>query len=102
MHISFSWSYTSEVTESLALEWSVDNFIYIKLLGLLSWFQLIKARAKVDKVFLLRIIKLVSLAPVIGDSIGKDLPILVERALGDGLVTSFTGLQLGSGVFVPE
>ena len=44
-------------------------------------------------VFLLRIVELVAPAPVIGDSIGEYLAILVEDTLGDGLVAGLAGLE---------
>ena len=43
-----------------------------------------------------------ALAPVVGDCVGKDVAVLVEARLGDGLLALLAGLQLSSGVLVPE
>ena len=72
------------------------------LLSLLPWLQLLKAGPQEYVVLLLGVVELVALAPVIGHSVGKDLPILVESRLRDRLLTSLAGLQLGAGVLVPE
>ena len=72
------------------------------VLSLLPWFQLLKARPQEDVVFLLCVVELVAFAPIIRHSIGKDLPVLVEGGLGDGLLTRLASLQLGASVLVPE
>ena len=72
------------------------------VLSLLPWLQLLKAGPQEYVVLLLGVVELVALAPVIGHSVGKDLPILVESGLRDRLLTSLAGLQLRAGVLVPE
>ena len=70
------------------------------LLG--SGFEIFKTTLEEDVVLLLGIVVLVSLAPVVADSVGEDLTILVEGALGDGQLARLAVLQLGPGVLVPE
>ena len=72
------------------------------VLSLLPWLQLLKAGPQEDVVLLLGVVELVALAPIIGHSVGKDLPVLVECRLGDGLLTRLARLQLGASVLVPE
>ena len=43
-----------------------------------------------------------ALAPVVGDCVGKDVAVLVEARLGDGLLALLAGLQFSSRVLVPE
>ena len=72
------------------------------VLSLLPWLQLLKAGPQEDVVLLLGVVELVALAPIIGHSVGKDLSVLVECRLGDGLLTRLARLQLGASVLVPE
>ena len=71
-------------------------------LSFLPWLQLLKAGPQEDVVLLLGVIELVALAPIIGHGVGKDLSVLVERGLGDGLLARLACLQLGASVLVPE
>ena len=43
-----------------------------------------------------------SLAPVVGDSVGEDVAVLVEAGLGYGLLALLAGLEFSPGVLVPE
>ena len=43
-----------------------------------------------------------SLAPVVGDGVGKNIAVLVEAGLGDRLLARLAGLELRPGVLVPE
>ena len=45
---------------------------------------------------------LVPFAPVVGHGVSEDIPVLVEGALGDGLLAWLAGLQLGPSILVPE
>ena len=72
------------------------------LLSLLPWLQLLKAGPQEDVILLLGVVELVALAPIIGHGVGKDLSVLVERGLGDGLLARLARLQLGACVLVPE
>jgi len=79
---------------------SYESKLYF--LSFLSWFEIFKAGSEENVVLLLGIVPLMTLAPVVGNRIGVDLTILIERTLGDRLLTWFTGLQLCPGIFIPE
>ena len=67
-----------------------------------SWSQIFKTAPEENIILLLRAVELVSLAPVVGDGIGKDISILVKAGLGDWLLALLAGLQFSPGVLVPE
>ena len=71
-------------------------------LRLLSGSEIFKTTSEENVVLLLRVVELVSLAPVVGHSVGEDVAVLVECALGDGLLARVARLELGPGVLVPE
>ena len=71
-------------------------------LRLLSGSEIFETTSEENVVLLLRVVELVSLAPVVGHSVGEDVAVLVECALGDGLLARVARLELGPGVLVPE
>ena len=77
------------------------SFIH-QYLRLLSWSEFLKAAPEEDIILLLGYVVLVPFAPVVGHGVGEDVAVLVEGALGDGLLTRLAGLQLGPRVLVPE
>ena len=72
------------------------------LVSFLPRLQILKARSDKDVVLLLGVVELVALGPVVAHGVGKDLSVLVDGALGDGLLARLGGLELGPGVLVPE
>ena len=69
---------------------------------LLSGLEVLEARPQEDVVLLLGVVELVALGPVVAHRVRKDLSVLVEGALGDGLLAGLGGLELGARVLVPE
>ena len=69
---------------------------------LVSRLHVLKAGMQEDVILLLSVVKFVPFGPVVADSVGEDLPIVVEAASGDWLFHLLGSLQFGTWVFVPE
>ena len=63
-------------------------------LSFLSRLHVFEALPEVNDVLLLRVVKLVALGPVVGDSVGEDLSVGAESAASDRLLHRFRGLEL--------
>ena len=87
----------SNIITKVAIKVDFERF-----LGFLSGLKVLETAPQEYIVFLLVVVELVPLAPVVRHRVREDLPVLVEGALSDRLLTWLAGLELGPGVLVPE